>query len=332
MMNKNVRRSLLSAMSAVAVFASFAVAPAWAAGYQAPVPGNYVMRLVSPLPGKTNSVNMTADAKGSWDQFYGKGLRALSMYADVRSTVNLTYKYTTPGGAPLSNRTVYLIVNKRSSCSKTTFFTPQNTDYPGGNRGSKNDIVRDWCGDQPQMGAGETAIIATTDAFGKATFTMKNYSITGEPFPTAFNKLNQYAAGVACGDDAMCMQTTIAPSMVAHPNDVYERTEDKDLLFLHFVNPKVTPVAKTSTVKSGTAKKLTFKLTNMGKKPVKGTTVTFDSWGEGNELATWSGVSNAKGEVTVTVTAPKGTSGLQIVRAFVFGSPKGTDAKVYWTK
>jgi hypothetical protein len=331
-MNKIVRRSLLSALTASAVIASVAVAPAFAAPYQAPVAGSVVMRLVSPLPGKTNSVNMTSDAKGNWDQFYGKGLRALAMYQDVRSEFSLTYKYSTPTGAPLANRTVYLVVNKRSSCSKTTFYTPQNTDYPGGNRASKNDIVRDWCGDQPQMGAGETAIIATTDAFGKATFTMKNYSITGEPFPAAINKLNQYAAGVACGDDSACMQTTIAPSMVAHPNDVYERGEDKDLLFLHFVNPKVTPVTKTINAKSGSTKKITFKLTNMKNKPVKGTSVTFESWGEGNDLANWSGVSNAKGEVTISVSAPKGTSGLQVVRAYVFGSPKGTDAKVYWSK
>lgn len=331
MMNKLVRRSLLSAMTAAAVISSVAVAPAWAA-YQAPVAGSVVMRLVSPLPGKTNSVDMTKDAKGSWDQFYGKGLKALAMYADVRSEFSLTYKYSTPQGAPLANRTVYLVVNKRSSCSKTTFYTPQGTDYPGGNRASRNDIVRDWCGDQPQMGAGETAIIATTDAFGKATFTMKNYSITGEPYPTAFNKLNQYAAGVACGDDTACMQTTIAPSMVAHPSDVYERGEDKDLLFLHFVNPKVTPVSKSISAKSGTTKKLVFKLTNMKNKPVKGTTLTFESWGEGNDLTIWSGVSNAKGEVTISVSAAKGTSGLQVVRAYVFGSPKGVDSKVYWSK
>lgn len=331
-MNKIVRRSLLSALTATAVIASVAVAPAMAATYQAPVAGSVIIRLVSPLPGSTNSVNMTSDAKGSWDQFYGKGLRALAMYTDVRSEFSLTYKYTSSAGAPLANRTVYLVVNKRSSCSKTTFYTPQNTDYPGGNRGSKNDIVRDWCGDQPQMGAGETAIIATTDAFGKATFTMKNYSITGEPFPAAFNKLNQYAAGQACGDDSTCMQTTIAPSMVAHPSDVYERGEDKDLLFLHFVNPKVTALTKKLNAKAGATKKLVFKLTNTKNKPVKGTTVTFESWGEGNDLATWSGVSNARGEVTISVSAPKGTTGLQVVRAFVFGSPKGTDAKVYWSK
>jgi hypothetical protein len=70
----------------------------------------------------------------------------------------------------------------------------------------------------------------------------------------------------------------------------------------------------------------------MKNKPVKGTTVTFESWGEGNDLANWSGVSNARGEVTISVSAPKGTSGLQVVRAYVFGSPKGTDAKVYWSK
>lgn len=331
-MNKSLRRSLVATIAAFALTGTLALAPAQAATYQAPVAGSVVMRLVSPLPGESNSINLTADAKGTWDQFYGKGLKALAMYADVRSEVNLTFKYTNSAGSPLTNKTVYLIVNKKYSCSKTTFYTPQNTDYPGHNRSSKNSILRDWCGDQPQMGAGETSIIATTDAFGKATFTLKNFSITGEMHPTAINKLNQYSAGISCGDDSMCMQTTLAPSLLAHPTEAQERGEDKDLLFLHFVNPKVTAVIPKATVKAGVAKKLTFKLTSLSKKPVAGTTVVFDTWGEGNELTTWSAMSDEKGEVSVTVTAPKGTIGLQVVRAFVYGSPKGTDSKIYWKK
>jgi hypothetical protein len=330
MKSKRNRNLLLATLSAIGLTGTLWLVPAGAANYQAPVAGNYVMRLVSPLPGTDNSVDLTADAKGTWDQFYGKGLRALSMYADVRSELNLTFKYTTPAGAPLTNRTVYLVVNKKYSCSKTTFSTTQDTDYPGHNRSNKNSILRDWCGDQPQMGAGETSIIARTDAFGKATFNLRNYSITGEQFPKSLNQMNQYSAGIACGDDSMCMQTTLAPSMVAHPNESYERTEDKDLVFLHFVNPKVAPVASKYTVKPGTTKTLTFKLTNLTGQPVAGTTVTFDSWGEGDALPIWSAISNAKGEVSVKVSAPKGTVGLQVVRAFVFGSPKGTDIKVYW--
>jgi hypothetical protein len=89
-------------------------------------------------------------------------------------------------------------------------------------------------------------------------------------------------------------------------------------------------VASKYTVKPGTTKTLTFKLTNLTGQPVAGTTVTFDSWGEGDALPIWSAISNAKGEVSVKVTAPKGTVGLQVVRAFIYGSPKGTDLKVYW--
>jgi uncharacterized protein (DUF2141 family) len=120
--------------------------------------------------------------------------------------------------------------------------------------------------------------------------------------------------------------------MNPHPNEADERTEDKDLLFLHFVNPKVTAAVASQTAKSGTTKKLTFKLTDLKKKPVKGKSVTFESWGEGEELETWSEISDAKGYVTITVSAKKGTSGLQVVRAHIYGSPKGTDSKIYWVK
>lgn len=330
-MKTNMRRTLVGAATAAAFLGTIAIQPAQAA-YTAPVVGTNVMRLTSPLPGPNNSVNLTADAKGSWDQFYGKGLNARVIYADVRGDVSLTFKYTNAAGAPLTSRTVYLIVNKKSSCSKTTFSTTQSTNYPGGNRPNANAIVRDWCGDQPQLGAGETAIISTTDAFGKATFNMKNFNITGEMFPTALNKLNKYSKGIPCGDDSMCLQTTIAPSLYAHPTEAQERAEDKDLIFLAFVNPKLTAVTPTQKVKAGVTKTLTFKLTNLSKAVVAGTTVTFESFGEGNQPTEWSVVSSAKGLVTVKVSAPKGTVGLQVIRAKIFGAPLGTDSKIYWTK
>ena len=331
-MKNKIKRSAAIAMAGLTI-ATIGVQPASSAGYNPPVAGSYVMRLVGPLPTAANSVNLTADAKGDWDQFYGKGLKALSMYADVGGDVSLTFKYTTSAGNPVTNATVYLIVNKKYSCSKTTFSTPLNTNYPGGNRnGDTHAIVRDWCGDQPQMGAGETAIIGTTDAFGKATYTLKNYNVSGELFPAALNKVNQYSLGVKCSDDNMCLQTTIAPSMTAHPTEAQERGEDKDLLFLHFVNPKLTADVKSQYVKSGGSKKLTYTVTNLAKKIVKGASVTFVSWGEGDDLKTYSAQSDAKGKVSITVSAPSGTQGLQVVRAYVFGSPVGTDSKVRWTK
>lgn len=330
-MNKKIRRLIVGGTTALAVLGSLAIQPAYAA-YVAPVNGSYVMRLVSPLPGGTNSVNLTADAKGDWDQFYGKGLNAIAMYADVKGDVSLTYKYTNAAGAPITNATVYLVVNKRASCSKTTFSTTMGTNYPGSNRPNTSAIVRDWCGDQPQMGAGETAIIGRTDSFGKATFTMKNWNISGEQFPAAINKLNQYSKGIDCGDDTMCLQTTIAPSMQAHPSDSAERGEDKDLLFLHFVNPKLTALVPSQKVKAGTSKVISFKLTNLSGALVKGTTVTFESFGEGNDVEEWSEISDASGKVTTTVKAPKGTLGLQVIRAKVYGANKGTDAKIYWIK
>ncbi len=330
-MNKKIRRLIVGGTTALAVLGSLAIQPAYAA-YVAPVNGSYVMRLVSPLPGGTNSVNLTADAKGDWDQFYGKGLNAIAMYADVKGDVSLTYKYTNAAGAPITLATVYLVVNKRASCSKTTFSTTMGTNYPGSNRPNTSAIVRDWCGDQPQMGAGETAIIGRTDSFGKATFTMKNWNISGEQFPAAINKLNQYSKGIDCGDDTMCLQTTIAPSMQAHPSDSAERGEDKDLLFLHFVNPKLTALVPSQKVKAGTSKVISFKLTNLSGALVKGTTVTFESFGEGNDVEEWSEISDASGKVTTTVKAPKGTLGLQVIRAKVYGANKGTDAKIYWIK
>ena len=301
-----------------------------AATYNPPVPGNYIMRLVSPTPNANNSVNMTAEARGDWDQYYGQGLRVLHMFADVRGEVNLTFKYTNKDGSPLQNRTVYLVVNKRSSCSETTFYTPQSTDYPGNNRANGNTIVRDWCGDQPQMGAGETAIISRTDSFGNATYNLVNYNIAGEAFPLPANKLGFYSAGIPCADDVMCLASTIAPSTVAHPNEAQDRQEDKDLLILHFVNPKITPLKPQISATAGRSATVSFKLTNMAGKPVAGKTVTFDTWGEGNELDTWSRVSNAQGLVSLKVTAPKGTKGLQVVKAYVYGNPKGYKSKIYW--
>jgi hypothetical protein len=161
---------------------------------------------------------------------------------------------------------------------------------------------------------------------------MTNYNLTGEMFPTALNKMNKYSKGIPCGDDTMCLQSTIAPSLYAHPTEAQERGEDKDLIFLAFVNPKVSATVKTQKVKAGTTKTLTYKLTNLSGLPVAGTTVTFESFGEGNDLEEWSEVSNAKGEVTIKVTAPKGTLGLQVVRAKIYSAPMGTDSKVYWIK
>jgi hypothetical protein len=301
-----------------------------AAVYNPPVPGNVIMRLVSPEPTSRNSVNTTAEAKGTWDQFYGKGLRSLHMFADVRGDVSLTFKYTNKDGVPFQNRVVYLVVNKRASCSETTFFTPQATNYPGFNRPNSNTIVRDWCGDQPQMGAGETAILATTDSFGNATFSMTNYNIMGEAFPVAQNKLSFYSDGIPCSDDVMCVSSTIAPSMVAHPSEAQDRLEDKDLLVLHFVNPKITPLRKEVKATAGKAVDVSFKLTNLKGKPVAGKTVTFDTWGEGDDLDTWSRISNARGIVTIKVNAPKGTKGLQVLKAYNYGNPKGYKAKIYW--
>jgi len=330
-MKTNTKRTLVGAATAVALLGTLAIQPAYAA-YTAPVAGTNVMRLTAPLLGDTNSVNLTADAKGNWDQYYGKGLNARIMYADVKGDVSLTFKYTNAAGTPYTNRVVYMIVNKKFSCSKTTFSTTQGTNYPGSNRPNSNSIVRDWCGDQPQMGAGETAIIATTDAFGKATFTMKNFNLSGEMFPTALNKLNKYSKGIPCGDDTMCLQTTIAPSLYPHPTEAQERGEDKDLIFLAFVNPKLTAVKPSQKVKAGTSKTLTYKLTNLSGAAVAGTTVTFESFGEGKELETWSEVSNAKGEVSIKASSAKGTLGLQVVRAKIYGAPLGTDSKIYWTK
>ena len=108
-MNKTIRRTALASLSAIGLLGTLAVAPAFAAGYSAPVAGSYVMRLVSPLPTANNSVNLTKDAKGSWDQYYGKGLKALAMYTDVKGEISLTFKYTTSAGNPVTNATVYLL-------------------------------------------------------------------------------------------------------------------------------------------------------------------------------------------------------------------------------
>jgi len=103
-MNKTVRRSLTGAATAIALLSTIAIQPAHA--YVPPVPGTSIMRMTAPLPGPTNSVNLTPDAKGKWDGAYGKGLNARVMYMDVRSNVVLTFKYTNAAGLPYTNRTV----------------------------------------------------------------------------------------------------------------------------------------------------------------------------------------------------------------------------------
>ena len=329
-MKKPMKRTLVGATTAIALLGAIAIQPAHA--YSAPVAGTNIMRLTEPLLGDTNSVNLTPDSKGKWDQYYGRGLNARVMYANVRGDVSLTFKYTNAAGVPYTNRKVFLLVNKKFSCSKTTFSTTQETFYINDTKASGGSIVRDWCGDQPQLGSGQTAISAFTDAFGKAKFTMKNFNLAGEMFPTALNRLNRYSKGIPCGDDSMCLQTTVAPSLVNRPTEAQERLEDKDLIFIAFVNPKVTATNKTLRVKAGTTKTITFKLTNLENRPAAGTTVTFESFGEGNDLPEWSEISNAQGMVSIKVSAPKGTLGLQVVRAKVFGAPLGTDTKIYWTK
>lgn len=329
-MNKTMRRTLVGATTAIALLGAIAIQPAHA--YQAPVPGTSVMRLTSPLLGDTNSVNLTPDAKGKWDQYYGKGLNARVMYANVKGDVSLRFRYTNAAGVPFASRKVFLLVNKKFSCSKTTFSTTQETFYINDTKASGGSIVRDWCGDQPQLGSGQTAVSAITDSFGNATFNLKNHNLAGEMFPTALNRLNKYSKGIPCSDDNMCLQTTLAPSLVNRPTEAQERLEDKDLIFLAFVNPKLTATNKTLRVKAGTTRTITFKLTNLEKMPVSGTTVTFESFGEGNELEEWSEISNAQGIVSIKVSAPKGTLGLQVVRAKIFGAPLGTDTKIYWTK
>ena len=103
-------------------------------------------------------------------------------------------------------------------------------------------------------------------------------------------------------------------------------------MFLHFVNPKLTALVPTQKVKAGTSKVISFKLTNLAGVAVKGTTVTFEAYGEGDDVPEWSDISDANGVVTTTVTAAKGTLGLQVIRAKVYGANKGTDAKIYWIK
>ena len=96
------------------------------------------------------------------------------------------------------------------------------------------------------------------------------------------------------------------------------------------MNPKITPLKSRIEATAGKAATVSFKLTNLKGKPVAGKTVTFDTWGEGNDLDTYSRLSNAQGIVTIKVTAPKGTKGLQVIKAYNYGNPKGYKAKIYW--
>jgi hypothetical protein len=293
-----------------------------------------------------------------WDIYYGKGLKFYFLYQNVGSTMNMTWRATDAAGNPLASRTVYLIVNKYGSCSDTTFTTTGNpvygnpNDVAGQNRdrgGNPHAIPRDWCGDDaggnPQWGSGESSIPGTTNAQGLVTFDLTNTNsvYAAEPAPASLTTKNPYAPKTntnpfPCADSVSgvgCLATTITASLVQHPQTSDDRTEDKDLLNIHYVNNAVTNETTTATLPLTTASKtLGFTVTNLAGLPQAGVKLNFSNITGIGTLSADSATTDSDGYATVAVSpdcADAACAGQSKIKATVDGTTSSAQSTVVWS-
>lgn len=216
------RTAFASLTLAGLVVSALVHAPAKAATYQPPVKGEVVLRVVTineePIS-LSNSFDLTFDAKGSWDENFGSGLKFYYMYANVGKTLNMKWRATNPDGTPRGNTLVYLVVNKAYACAKTKFYTdltgktyengdPMTVEYVGADRKPliRNEsnqlvpmpnptptpapsievpanytVVRDWCGDAAGgYSRGQSLIPGYTDANGYVDYSITNFNLPSE--------------------------------------------------------------------------------------------------------------------------------------------------------
>ena len=304
MKKKHFGRSVTAAalLASGLAFAGPIAQPSTASGFPS-------LRLVDPAPTQLNSFDLTFDARNNkWIQYYTPGLRALFMYRNVGTTFSFTFEAKSAAGALLTNTAVYLIVNKNWSCSDGKYVTDVDADYAGDNRPSAKHIVGDWCGDQQKFFGGETSIPGTTDANGRVTFTLTNINTMSdaEVAPVAKNVINTYSPGnLRYTEDSLSLGSTIAPSFVKHPLLADDNAEDKDLLFLHLVNPalKAEKSTRTVTVSSGTSQ-VRFRAVDLDGNPQAGVPVSIVQMSGPDEasIAPITGTINA-GIVSTTTDA-----------------------------
>ena len=355
----NKSRVGLVALSLVA--GGIVMAPAQAA---APVPGTTILRLVSPVLNTTptsaaNALDQTFDAAANkWDTYYGKGLKFYIFYRNVGTTTDFTWRATNAAGTPLASTTVYMIVNKSFSCSDTKFTTTGNPVYgnPDDLNGQNNDrggnpkaIPRDWCGDDagghPQWGRGESSIPGTTDSNGLVTFSLTNTNMNSEaePAPVSLTTLNPYDPWASnnpfpCSNDDGCLATTITASLVLHPQLADDRTEDKDLLNIHYVNNAVTnDIASVTMAPSSGEKTLGFTVTDLVGDPKSGVKLKFSNVTGYGTLSADSAYTDSNGHATVGVSSECAEDALPVcagiskVKATIDGTFSSGQTTVMWS-
>jgi len=347
------RRSQAGIAALALVAGTVALAPAQAAPA---VQGTNVLRLVSPVLNNTNSLDLSFDAPmNGWDIYYGKGLKFYFFYQNVGSSMSMTWQATNAAGAPLAGRTVYLIVNKYGSCSDTKFTTTNPMQYGNPTDGAQialsnqGVISRDWCGDDagghPQWGSGESSLSGTTNAQGLVTFNLTNTNNTfeAEPAPASLTTKNPYAPRTnvnpyPCADTLSgvgCLATTITASLVQHPQTSDDRTEDKDLLNIHYVNNAVTNDVTTATVALTTpSKSLGFTVTNLAGVPQSGVKLNFSNITGIGTLSAESATTDGTGYATVSVSpdcADAACAGQSKVKATVDGTTSSAQSTVIWS-
>jgi len=338
------RRATMAAASiaatAVLALVGPAAQPSTASGFPS-------LRLVDPAPTQLNSFDLTFDARNNkWIQYYTPGLRALFMYRNVGSTFALTFEAKDPAGALLTNRAVYLLVNKNWSCSDGKYTTTVDSDYAGDNRPTTKHIVGDWCGDQQKFFGGETSIPGVTDSNGRVTFTLTNINsmADAEVAPVATNVINTYSPGnLRYTEDPLSLGSTIAPSFVKHPLLSDDNAEDKDLLFVHLVNPALKAEKQTmSALTSAGSTVVKFRAVNLEGQPQAGVPVSIVQMSGPDEASIApivgditagiiSTTTDADGWASVMASIEPGIEGDQELVAKIDDTRVSTKAVISWT-
>ena len=337
---------------AAAFVAALAVAPAQPA-VTATMPS---LRLVDPVLTSDNSYDFTFDAANNgWIQSFTPGLKVKFFYRNVGSTFNLTFEAKDSAGQLWADKPVYLIVNKMWSCSEATFTSPVEILFDPQGHHDGHIIQRDWCGDNgngtsPQ--AGESAVPGVTDAQGRVTFTLTNTNppSMAEPAPLALNVLNSYSG--KCYEDKGCLLSVVTASFTQRPGVLApaatapaDKSEDKDLLWIHFVNNSISAeVAELTKELADKSTTLRFRVTNLSKAGQSGTTVTFtqssgpdasyitDAANSANPDGTVTATTDADGWASVVLHADPTMAGNQVVSAKIDGTPSTTRATLTWVQ
>ena len=345
------RRSARAAALCATVIAGALVASPVQPAMTASLPS---LRLVDPVLTSENSYDFTFDAiNNAWISSFTPGLKVKFFYRNVGTTFSLTFEAKDSAGQLWPNKPVYLIVNKMWSCSEATFTSPVETLFDPPGHHDSYVIQRDWCGDKgngtsPQ--AGETAVPGVTDAQGRVTFTLTNTNLpsVAEPAPLALNVTNSYTG--KCYEDKGCLLSVMTASFTQRPgvpapgaSDPADKLEDKDLLWVHFVNNSVTAespaVTKELADKSVTMR---FRVADLTKSGKSGVSVTFtqssgpdasyitDTGNGANPDGTVSATTDAEGWASVVLHADPTVAGNQVVSAKIDGTPSTTRSTVTW--